>query len=344
MSSSSGHRTTDRPTLPPIRDLFGNELSRLRVSDDDDPAHHHDAQRRRSNDFSQRPFNVPPSRSSHPSHRPSEYFSAASHTSFSSQHTSYGREQHRPSTHLGYNSRSVTAPDHGHLTTASPVPAPDYRYPDMGVGPLSSQHSSVNSIATRDLSRGAGSRSYSNYDYLTHPRVSTTLDNRDRSEEAEYALNSLAQSYPGVQPPSRDMPNGSVAPPAKYECTYCGKGFNRPSSLKIHLNSHTGEKPFLCPVEGCGRSFSVLSNMRRHARVHNQNAQTSDDDTGPLSRPSSSRLAVTPVDWHQYRRGSTASDVSSSESRHSRSGSSDSEDEGYSQTHSIGKRVRQYHR
>ncbi|KAF8894072.1 hypothetical protein BD779DRAFT_1385819, partial [Infundibulicybe gibba] len=53
----------------------------------------------------------------------------------------------------------------------------------------------------------------------------------------------------------------------KYVCSYCGKGFNRPSSLKIHLNSHTGEKPFICPVESCGRSFSVLSNMRRHARV-----------------------------------------------------------------------------
>ncbi|KAF8210477.1 hypothetical protein K438DRAFT_1454529, partial [Mycena galopus ATCC 62051] len=54
----------------------------------------------------------------------------------------------------------------------------------------------------------------------------------------------------------------------KYECDYCGKGFSRPSSLRIHLNSHTGEKPFVCPVDGCGRSFSVLSNMRRHARVH----------------------------------------------------------------------------
>ncbi|KAF9010493.1 hypothetical protein BDQ17DRAFT_1187279, partial [Cyathus striatus] len=57
----------------------------------------------------------------------------------------------------------------------------------------------------------------------------------------------------------------------KYECSYCGKGFTRPSSLKIHLNSHTGEKPFVCPVENCGRSFSVLSNMRRHARVHTPN-------------------------------------------------------------------------
>ncbi|KIJ49428.1 hypothetical protein M422DRAFT_135988, partial [Sphaerobolus stellatus SS14] len=54
----------------------------------------------------------------------------------------------------------------------------------------------------------------------------------------------------------------------KYECHYCGKMFNRPSSLRIHHNTHTGEKPFVCSYPGCGRSFSVMSNMRRHARTH----------------------------------------------------------------------------
>lgn len=105
----------------------------------------------------------------------------------------------------------------------------------------------------------------------------------------------------------------SIAPPperkklpAKYECEYCGKFFNRPSSLKviisilslkncfsnllqIHHNTHTGQKreilttlfldkhttnytiietAFACVFSGCGRSFSVMSNMRRHARTH----------------------------------------------------------------------------
>ncbi|KAF8332055.1 uncharacterized protein EI90DRAFT_2919222 [Cantharellus anzutake] len=60
----------------------------------------------------------------------------------------------------------------------------------------------------------------------------------------------------------------------KYECSWCHKTFNRPSSLAVRLyaNIHTGEKPFVCNAPGCGRSFSVLSNMRRHARTHDSSS------------------------------------------------------------------------
>ncbi|KAG2198612.1 hypothetical protein INT47_001059, partial [Mucor saturninus] len=54
----------------------------------------------------------------------------------------------------------------------------------------------------------------------------------------------------------------------RYHCQHCRKSFSRPSSLRIHIYSHTGEKPFKCHHQGCGRSFSVHSNMRRHLRVH----------------------------------------------------------------------------
>ncbi|PSR94029.1 hypothetical protein BD289DRAFT_495066 [Coniella lustricola] len=54
--------------------------------------------------------------------------------------------------------------------------------------------------------------------------------------------------------------------PDRYICQTCSKAFSRPSSLRIHSHSHTGEKPFKCPHAGCGKAFSVRSNMKRHER------------------------------------------------------------------------------
>jgi Zinc finger, C2H2 type len=67
----------------------------------------------------------------------------------------------------------------------------------------------------------------------------------------------------------------------KHKCKVCDKRFTRPSSLQTHMYSHTGEKPFACNVEGCGRHFSVVSNLRRHKKVHKgettSNASDNDD-------------------------------------------------------------------
>ncbi|KAI8086098.1 uncharacterized protein BX664DRAFT_243659, partial [Halteromyces radiatus] len=53
-------------------------------------------------------------------------------------------------------------------------------------------------------------------------------------------------------------------------CSICHRRFNRPSALQTHIYTHTGEKPFKCNVIGCGRRFSVVSNLRRHSRVHDR--------------------------------------------------------------------------
>jgi hypothetical protein len=77
--------------------------------------------------------------------------------------------------------------------------------------------------------------------------------------------------------------NGHAGGP-KYQCGWCGKRFSRPSSLKIHHHSHTGEKPFACTAPNCGRTFSVQSNLRRHQKCHSTQgtAKGPSNEEGPL--------------------------------------------------------------
>lgn len=41
---------------------------------------------------------------------------------------------------------------------------------------------------------------------------------------------------------------------------YCGKLFLKWHNLFDHLRIHTGERPFLCPVKGCGIRFNQVAN------------------------------------------------------------------------------------
>ncbi|KAM9315592.1 transcription factor HIVEP2 [Gastrophryne carolinensis] len=54
--------------------------------------------------------------------------------------------------------------------------------------------------------------------------------------------------------------------PGKYICPYCTRACAKPSVLKKHIRSHTGERPYPCVP--CGFSFKTKSNLYKHRKSH----------------------------------------------------------------------------
>ncbi|KAF9222562.1 hypothetical protein BS17DRAFT_783041 [Gyrodon lividus] len=260
MSDRNAYRENARPTLPPVRDLFRDELSRSPRPPMDSPPPWVVGGARIDQDYyrsSSRAERCPDSQL---------YGPGVQHSSIAASYYHYPSPAHqRHDGRVISHSFSPNTVDNLPASQYHSQPRHQYRTRSTSEviqqGPSHDHTITPGSLAHFD----PGSQSYAGpYPLAGTSSRSAYYDIPGPHPDIKYRESMAGPSASEVaHQPSAPSPSTS-----KYECDYCGKGFTRPSSLKIHLNSHTGEKPFVCTFEGCGRSFSVLSNMRRHARVH----------------------------------------------------------------------------
>ena len=91
---------------------------------------------------------------------------------------------------------------------------------------------------------------------------------------------SVATLTPGARPLFLSCPRREVVPESvpfdsgaegqttveRRTCRICSRVFASPSALRLHLRTHTGQRPHVCQI--CQRAFAQKGTLRSHMLTH----------------------------------------------------------------------------
>ncbi|XP_018118708.1 transcription factor HIVEP2 [Xenopus laevis] len=160
-------------------------------------------------------------------HIPEKQYAQKRHGSYTPRHSHSFPQHTLHQQRLVHSAKSLEVPAYQFHSHLQPVPSEDLFY---------QMHGGQSASFSRKKNSGLSS-AYSQY--------------------SQKSLESSEDSHKKDQKPKK---------PGKYICPYCTRACAKPSVLKKHIRSHTGERPYPCVP--CGFSFKTKSNLYKHRKSH----------------------------------------------------------------------------
>lgn len=100
-----------------------------------------------------------------------------------------------------------------------------------------------------------------NYPHTTTTTPSAPKKSRSRAQKKQQQQ----QASSTVFQPEQNLGLLGKEKPV-HRCSICNRGFLNKSNIKVHLRTHTGEKPFRC--ETCAKAFRQKAHLIKHQQIH----------------------------------------------------------------------------